>query len=890
MGMDVVFGLWADGGASPGHGGGVAGALGQPVLGPVGLVDMLETALGLGGPPRPQVVRIAAFQASLEALDGTYFWSRSLAMDPWSTARMLLVWRDELIGLGWTPDRDWGEVRLAHLAVACRQATGVPAGLPDRIVGLLKALEDCKASPPTRIRLIDPVTILVSPLRRLVERLQALGCVIETIAVSANAPAETALGKLQRWMLGAPDALEGADGSVTMATASSEPLAAELLGQWVAAQAAPGMVLVAQGGDTALLDHGLSGAGQPQAGRSQSSVHRGSLQLLLLAFKGAWSPFDPHALMELLVFPNSPISPRAARRLASALEEAPGRGGQEWTSAWTEVEENEREYADSDVDKIAKVAPRLAQWREWAEPVLADAGTGMALAQALQICDRVTTWASRRYAATSDVLYSSTTALAGEVRAALAALKRETLPRLLIERVIDQAMGTGQPNPGALAQAAGWRSVAHPGAVWASAETLVWWRFENTTEGNQRAPWTQAERNELAQSGCPADDVTLAARAASAAWERAILNARDRVVLIAAGPDCQTEDSLHPLAHRLKPALDVLASRSNLEDALYTEQIHLAGDVIRREPVNTRALPEAQISWATPPAFSARLNGVTESATSLESLMACQLMWALRHVARLRPGRVRSIPDANQLLGNLAHAIARDVFPPGTPPTPVDAAKRTAALLEDRIDQLAAPLRHPEFAEDLNHARRRLPGAMAALAESLAANNLTVEAIEQQVSGTFETLLAMRGAVDLVARDSAGHPVIVDLKWTRSEKSRIAELASGGAIQLATYGAMIAGAAPYRAGYFLLNQRQFATLAGSGLIGRQVQGKRTFPETWAATVTDWKTWRDAADAGLILATGVDGVSDHLPVDLGLIREVRCDWCDYSTLCRQRGLA
>lgn len=889
MGMDVVFGLWADGGASPDHGGGAGGALGEPVVGPVGLIDILETSLGLGGPPRPQVVRVAAFQAALEALEGTFFWSSSLAMDPWSTARILLAWRDELIGLGWSPDEDWNEVRLAHLAVACK-AADVPPGLPDRIAALLKALESRTASPLTRIRLIDPVELLASSLRRLVERLQVLGCVVETVPVAAAAPAETALGRLQRWMLGSPDPLSGPDETLTLATASSEPLAAELLGQWMAAQTAPGMVLVAQGGDTALLDHGLSGSGQPQAGRSQSSIHRGSLQLLLLAFKGAWSPFDPHALMELLVFPNSPISPRAARRLASALEEAPGRGGDEWTSAWAEVAQTEHDWAAGDADKIAKIEPKLTQWREWAEPALADPVAGMPLAQALEICDRVTTWASRRFAATGDVLYAATTALAGEVRAALAALKHERLTRLLIERVIDQAMDAGQANPGAQPQAAGWRSVAHPGAVWAPAATLVWWGFESTTEGIQRAPWTEAERTELEQSGCPADEVTLIARTASAAWERAILNARDRVVLIAAGLDRQTDDSLHPLAHRLKPALDVLAARSELEDALYAPEVRFAGTTVLREPARSRPLPTAQISWPTPAEFTARLGGVTESATSLESLMACQLMWALRHVAKLRPGRVRSIPDANQLLGNLAHAIARDVFPPGAPPTPADAEQRTAELLESRIDQLAAPLRHPQFAEDLNHARRRLPGAMAALARSLIANNLRVEAMEQQVSGTFETLLAMRGAVDLVARDPAGRPVIVDLKWTRREKTRIAELESGGAIQLAAYGAMIAGDDPYRAGYFLLNQRQFATLADSGLIGRLVEGERSFSETWDAVLRDWKTWRDAADAGLILATGVVGVADQLPIDLSAAREVRCDWCDYSTLCRQKGLA
>ena len=93
--MKIVFGLWADGGAWPDHGGDALGSLGQPVVGPIGLVDILETLLGLGGPATAQVVRIARFQFQLESLGGTYFWSRSLAVDSWSTARTLLAWRDD---------------------------------------------------------------------------------------------------------------------------------------------------------------------------------------------------------------------------------------------------------------------------------------------------------------------------------------------------------------------------------------------------------------------------------------------------------------------------------------------------------------------------------------------------------------------------------------------------------------------------------------------------------------------------------------------------------------------------------------------------------------------------------------------------------------------------
>lgn len=887
--MDVVFGLFADSGAVPDHGGTVPGTLGNPVVGPAALVGLLETSVGLGGPPTAQVVRVASFQSALEQLGDGYFWSASLAMDPWATARLLLRWRDELVGFGWRDDHPWTAPRLAALAAASRASAAVAPGIQDRIAALIVRLETLARPPVAGLRMIDDPAVLPAPVRRLVACLASRGTVIEKIEPTASAAAGSALGQLQRWVLGG-DLAGAPDGSVTVARAASSPLAAELMGQWFA-HAPPGrMALVAQDSDTALLDHGFVCAGQPRAGRSRPSPHRGSLQLLLLAFKCSWHPFDPSALMEMLVLPGSPVAARAGWRLAAALEQAPGRGSEAWTDAWAAIGADEQGRAAGDPKAIGEVAARIARWRAWAEPEIADPVKGMPVGQALAICDRVASWATRRHAAASDPLYLVTANLANDVRNALAMIGRSFLPRTLVERVIDQALDIGHANPLAVAEAALWRSATHPGAIWQPSPALIWWGFARTDEGTARSPWSAAERAELTGAGCAADDVTLEGRAASAAWERAVLNASERILFVSLGLGCEADEAAHPVAHRLAPGLARLADQVRLEDALGLPEMILAGVALPRVSIPRVPLPAAKPVWNTPEGFAARRGAMTESATSLESLLSCQLMWALRHVAQLRPGRVRSIPDANQLLGNLAHAIAREVFAPGAPPTPEDAEARATALLEPRIDELAAPLRHPQLAQELSFARRRLPLAMAALARTLRDNNLVVEATELQVSGTFETLLALRGAVDLVARDMQGRAVIVDLKWTGSAKRRVEELRTGKAVQLATYGALVAGNEPYRAGYYLLNQRQFATLDGSGLVGRAVESERSFPDTWTAIVESWRLWRASADSGQLVALGVAGCEDHVPAGLPIEREVKCEWCDYQTLCRVRGLA
>lgn len=886
--MDVVLGLEADGGGAPRHGGQTrAGAVGAPVVGPMGLLDLLETARGLAGPPVSDVVRIGAYQAILEKLAGrSCFWSRSLETDGWATARTLLRWRDELIAAGWRPEGAWRSPRLADLAWAEAASEGLPRGAPDRIAALVGDLASRPRLPLSRLRLIDQREDHPAGLRRLVDAVAACCVTVEQVQHRPAAPATSALGRLQRWLADGAEIEGTADGSVTLAAASSLALAAELTGQWFASRDPDDAVIVAEDGDTHLLDHGLAASGQPRAGRSRASPHRGSLQVLLLAFKTSWAPFDPYALMELLLLPTSPIPPRAGRRLADALERAPGRGGTEWRVAWDKIAAAEMDRAGADTALVAKAEKRLQHWRQWADPTLADPVSGMPIETALEICDRTAHWATVRHSVSNDPLHLATARLAGDVRAALSALGRTHLPRPQVERIIDQALDVGHVNPLAVSEAASWRSVTHPGAVWSETGQLVWWNFRAPDEAVRRPPWTRAERAELAAHGSPLDDLGREGRVRSAAWERALLHARDRIVFVSGGLDAEDDEACHPLAHRLAPAIRRLATKVRLEDALAAPALEIADGALPRRSVAVQAPPATRPSWPTPATFAERLAACGQSATSLENLLACQLMWALRHVAFLRPGRIRAIPDATLLHGNLAHALAQDIFQPGEPPEPDDAAESARRLMDERIDEIAAPLRLSEHAAALSEAEQRMPLAMAALARTLKANDLVVDAVETEVNDDFGDGLALRGVIDMLARDRQGASVILDQKWSRREKYRVEELEKGQAVQLATYRALLGRAGVAGAGYFMLRQRQFVTLEDSGLVGRAVKGP-DLDETWANVAESWRLLRAAAEAGSLIACGVEGSDELLPDGISLRREARCNRCDYRTLCRMR---
>ncbi|MFN3688708.1 PD-(D/E)XK nuclease family protein [Salinarimonas sp.] len=880
--LTIVLGLHLDGGGAPDGCGGAVGAVGAASVGPLGVVDILETLCGLSAPASSAVTRIAAWQRALEDAGPGRFWARSLHEDAWATARVLLRWRDGLVEAGWRADLDLDAPRLRDLAAAERAAEALPPGLSDRIAALLEEIDAPCVARLATLRLVDRRAHLPPGLSRLVDRLDALGVAIEEIAFAPAAPEGTALGRLQRWLAEGGESQGAADGSVSLATCASAPLAAELVGQWVeAAPEGAGATLIAEGGDSRMLDHGLAAAGQPRAGRSLRSPRRGTLQVLHLGFAVAWAPFDPHALLQLLVFPNGPIAPRAAGRLAQALEEAPGRGGAAWHEAWAAIEADA--LADGDT---ARAERRIARWRAWADPACADPAIGMPAAQALAICDAAASWAVARHSKTQDPLLLATARLAEDVRRALVALGRTHYPRTLIERIVDEALDTGEADPAAIAEAAPWRCVAHPGAVWGPVDTLLWWNFVAPGDAAAPSPWTKAERDALAAAGIHPDTPARAAAAASAAWERAVLCARERILLVAGGLDAHDEDALHPLAHRIEPALKRLGTQARLEEALATPRTALCGRELPRVAASSGAPPAGRVWWPTPVGFAGRLVERRESATSFETLAACPLAWALRHVARLHPGRARAIPDANRLIGNLADALSIAIFRPGPPPAPEAAAETARAQLDALVDSLAAPLRHPAAAIDLAFARRRLPEAMADLARVLAANRLTVVGTQERFEAQAAPGVPVVGDIDLVARDARGGIVVIDLKWTRSATRRQNEIKEGDAIQLATYTALYGGPGA-RAGYYLLRQRLFATPADEDLSGLEIPAARSLADTFAALRETYRLQRDAAERGILVARGIEGFAEHDPPDLPLVREADCPYCNYQGLCRVR---
>lgn len=888
MPLKLVFSLFADGGAWPEHPGSGATVVDAAVVGPMRLLDHVETMLGLGAPAVAGVKRIAIYRRKLESAGAGRFWGESFLKDSWSTARELLNWRDELVEAGWQANASLSAKRLVDLAAAEGAGPDLPLGYADRLRALIDALDEKPWLPLASVELVDVRGDLPAGLRRLLFALEACG-----VAMSARSLTSSERGSTDLTRASAPFDEKGSrpdifgDGSICLLTADTELVAAEAVAAWLAADKPDndGLVFVL-GKDSALLDHALHRVGLPRLGFSAPSPHRALLQVLPLSFAMAWSPPDPKSLLDFLLLPVSPLPRWAANKLASRVAETPGVGGPLWQQTFDEIA---KRFAEKSPDEPeAKRAEAIDNWRAFVEPQRHDPIVGMPRLAARAIAGRVAAWATSRYGASGDGLLLMLATSASDLGAAIDATEADMLDRLLIERMIEQVSGAGVSDPTVVAEAAPWRAVSHPGAIWGPARTIVWWHFADNGEVGERAIWDINELEALKQAGSPLDEPALALRRIAKAWERPLQQAGKKLILVRPASAVGEEIKSHPLWHSL------IAGRPGLEDrigaraeAILLESApQLAGRTLTREKVEPASLPTRRAEWAAPAeTIGAREH---ESATSLSALLSCPLKWTLQYASTLESSVRQSMAGGDQLFGTLAHLIAEKLFKPGAPPAPEETVPLARTLLEEFLPQMAATLLLPGAARDLAAARQAIPEALGELARFLHENKLAVLETEQDFkqSGSLGANTGIRGAIDLLAEDEAHRPVVIDLKWQRTDKYRRKEIADGVAIQLAVYAKHIdSGKLDVPTGYFMLRQMRFVT--GSENFDGSVAAVEgaSHRETWTKIEKSWTATMDELGGGTIRATfETEGVAQEDFSDPILMTPPRCAYCDYAILC------
>jgi ATP-dependent helicase/nuclease subunit B len=783
----IRFGLHLDGMQMPAP----DTAVGVATLGPQGLLDVLETQLGLPPVLATAADALMAYRACLaEVDDPARFYHRSFELDPINVARTLLQWRADWYEHGWNGvfAADAPQ-RLRDLAaVEALAATAVPLTRGQRVQRATAALRVRKTQ-IERMEMLDPWDELPQPWRVL---LNELGCTGAAAAmVSPRAAVGTDLRTVQDTLArlaASPDGERSGkiqlqrDGSFVVLRGSSRDITAQAVAEHCRGAAAPDEVLVIAERDGIIVDNAFERTGLPRAGFAHYSRFRAVTQVLKLALSLLWRPVSPHLLLQFLIHPVGPLRPRVRDELAAAVAEQPGIGGRAWRDALARIEARLTNEGAGAKD-IETLRTTITTWLAGERFDPAAGAPVDALTGRTQLCTRyLIARLSNLDDAGEQVLYRAALAQADALGRALRSLAEQgqaRVTRIELDRLIDEVSGLA-PDPNAVAQARHVCAANHPATVAREFGRVYWWDLSAPSQ-EIGYPWSRKELSALRADGIALPTVADLLRIRTRQWLRPILHAREQLLLIVH----DSEHGYHPLWTQV----------TNLFDAVTEVRVDAAllhGAMATQIGIPTRSLPEQRLPaprrWWQLPADVAIPRRDVESYSSLAKLFDYPHGYVLRYQARLKAGRAQELVDGNRLYGNLAHALFERFFTEN-PLWPMQDAAAVqawfAATLPVLLEAEGAVLLEPGRGVDKQQVTTTLERALVALLEHL--HDAGIEAVRPEffAEAPFDSI-RLQGEIDLLLTDRSGREVVLDVKWG-GEAYRAKELDGDRHLQLATY-------------------------------------------------------------------------------------------------------
>jgi len=906
--MDIVIGYDFDTGAYPdalskqGTPAAQDAASGKAVLGPAGLLSVLETRLGLRGPKKHPAVRVGQYLDSLKAADdGNRFYSMSFATDAWSTARELLTWRDQLVMAGWDktviPD---APRRLADLsAVEAEAANRLSPGWGERLRAVCERLRNA----PTgidRVFISEPEKYWPQPWQKLFLSMAAanIDCTFAGTPFSGIPSVQAAgdLGRLQECLgRGTRDSqpLAG-DGSLMLVVGQTEADAAEALAEWLASDEASNTeVVLMKSMGSRLLDESLHRMGLPRLGTDSRSRWRAALQMLLLAIENAWNPVNPHLLLEILTLPYSPVPKRAGWYFVQSLKDRPGIGGASWQEARAQAVADEQKRLEKEGLPPKKAARKLKDFKEnldfWLDRKRFDPDEGIPIEAALKICARVARLATVKGGHEGNPFLLQAMDQAMEMEEAIKASNLERITRPQLNRMVDEVFQFSGTAPGSEPEVSPWHTVKTPGQVWGPADTIIWWGFVDSPGCHTPHTWTLSEKKALAAAGVYIEEPKEKRLREAMLWQRPVMMAQKRLLLVTHRSEAAEATSRHPLWEEIKQAvlpgaadeqrvmLDAGMLRSRSEIPFGAARETRVVKRIKKAPLD---LPAPVSAWAIPP------NEVVfrdaESASSLEKLVNCPLAWVLTYHAGIRKGALLSLPQDLRLAGILAHAVAEKLLNETAHLEPSETRAKAQAIYDQLLPQIAAEWLQPGLAVERQRYRDNIADAASALVRLLYDSSLKVDGTEKSFSRVDDRMgIRVNGILDLVVKNPAGATIVMDLKWAMTSKHRREEIRNGDATQLATYAWLLGDndAAPPTAGYYMLVQKELLALDVSHFPGQSATDGPSLTAVWDSIVANSTNNMKVLQSGVARAPGVEADSKG--------GSKACRFCEYGMLCGVR---
>jgi hypothetical protein len=850
--------------------------------GPMGLLGVLETRLGLTAKRVSNATRILQFQAVLENLAARrdVFYRRSFDKDPIAVAQTLLQWRDQLVEAGWDgAGSGVDSARIRDMAAIEASLSGnVAPGVPDRLMTTLRELESRTARIDS-LTVIDKREYLPTLWRQLCDKLGGDYHPVEGALRSDHPDGQSDLAVV-RTALATGDAAGVKrfrlrnDGSALFLTAHSEAVLAHGVAQWIRESRARGQTLLIAGHDSGILDRALADLDEPVTGLQPRSCARPISQVLLLALRLVWKPLDPRALLEFLTHPVCPLTGSLRRRLADAVTASPGIGGPKWKEAIEATRARAREKTDATSLQAAlqRIDDDLGAWLLYERFDPREGATGSALSAC---CARVARWAGSRGSraesgSAEHYQFIWLASLASELADLLGPLPR--LSRVQLDRLVSEVAAggwVGVPSPAELRHAP---RVPSPGAVIEAHDTVIWWNFSEPPS-IQRSPWSQSELQQLAGHGARFVSPEVESARLASAWLRPVFAARKQLVFVVARQRAGEPVGRHPLHARLlglidaeRPALPTRDLDAELVSSHAREPIQLVAR-------DHRPLPRLRRWWKLNRSLGPRDR---ESYTSLEKFTYSPYAWVLRHKAQLKAGPLATmrLEGNTRLKGILLHRLLELLL--ARPPEVVDWRTTTRPQLDRWLENQWPPLLEQEGASLLLPGKVSEAAALQVLAKDALWELLRQLRAASAVRTETNVILPMapffgghiEGLMDLFVETQKGRLAVVDLKFGGRD-IREQELRDNRELQLAVYGYLVhhdRGAWPEGAFYILTSRRLMAPSRDYFPHARIVAPQSSpggLKRCWAGFERVWRWRRQQLDAGWIEVT-VEGANKRPP--------------------------
>lgn len=846
----IRFGLSIDSGA----GAHFSAAVGRSALGPLGLLTVLETHLGLLRAPVSQSERVVQMRQCLRAaMTAPRFYARSFEADELGSAATLLGWRDMWFEHGWSGTLAAGAGagagnRLADMAaVEALASSAVAPGLGRRLADVASALQHRRPQ-IERIELLDPLDDFPLAWRRVLHHLP----VVDASMVEPAGRSGTMLRDLQDALCHARDGKRTSRlawrGDETLRVVRAETVLGAAL--WQAMQMRQGrashVVMAPSGGS--LLDAALAAADRPRLGLAGASTLRPALQLVPLAMKLLWAPLDFSALLQFLTHPLHPIHPMARRRIAERLADAPGIGGKGWQELLDEVA----------ADLGERGARVMADVAFWIEHERFDPTARTPLSASLDRAERLVTFFSNRLLDEDPArraAWHAGHAQASALRLALQALMAQGDDRIgpeMLNKLVAQASGRGSGNPLLDAQAGALPSVTDPAAVVEPFDEVTWWQLAARPIP---APyvWSKSEIESLREAGVELPEIpSLLERQARGAL-RPLLLARERLTLVLPPPG----QEVHPVWLLVEGLLDKNVPIETVERAL------AAGPADGITPVKHETLPALRRWWQLPGGTVVPWPAKV-SYSSLQPLLFNPYQWLLRYPARMQTSALLNMPNDFRLLGQLAHrAVERLYGHAGSLGwTTEQVAHWFDQNLDAIVDEEGAVLRMPGKRSELEGFRLRFRASLLRLHTHL--QTAKVERVESEKEFEAETALGLlHGSTDLLLSFGGSREAVIDMKWAGTSKYRKV-LEQGSHLQLAVY-AFLQERASKRwpaVGYYILREGDLLTPADHLFPDARpvLQAEGATAALWEQAKATWRWRRAQIDKGAVELV-VDGTEE-----------------------------